>query len=183
MKLTTLVNRVALVAALLGSSVALADKLDAGDLATVAHLHAVDQMEIQMGKLAQKNSSTAGVKAFGDTLVKDHTQNDKDLTALAKKRGASIPKDMPADAEEKQEAKDDMDAMNKLKTLKGAEFDRQFLAAMVGGHERELAKLVAVMGATKDDDLLALEKATQPVMESHASTAAGLQKNEPQAAK
>jgi putative membrane protein len=170
-------QHVVLAFAVLGSTAAVADKkLADGDLTTVAHLHAVNQEEIDMGKLAEKNSSTAGVKSFGDTLVKDHTSNDKDLTAFAKKHGESIPADKPADDVERKEKADDDATMAKLKKLHGAEFDQQFLAAMVGGHERELAKLVAAMGQTKDDDLLAMMKATEPVMAGHAKTAAELQK-------
>src|SRR3569832_2782378 len=63
-------------------------KLTELDTQMIAHQHAVNRTEIAMGKLAQANGSAA-VKKYGATLVKDHTQGDKDITALAKKKGIS----------------------------------------------------------------------------------------------
>src|SRR5215208_3381849 len=54
-----------------------AAKLSDGDMKIVAHLHHVNQMEIDLGKLAQK-SGTASVKSYAETLVSDHQSNDKD---------------------------------------------------------------------------------------------------------
>src|SRR5262245_33402966 len=56
-------------------------KLSDGDTKIVAHLHHVNKMEIDMGKLAEKNG-TPTVKSYAMTLVTDHQSNDKDLTAL-----------------------------------------------------------------------------------------------------
>lgn len=158
-------------------------KLTDSDLTTMGHVHAVNLMEIDMGKLAQKNGTTAGVKAFGATLVKDHTAADKDLAALAKKRGAVIPKDKPADDGEAQQQKDDMAQMTKLKATKGAELERGFLAMMITGHERELAKLDTAIGKTTDDELGGFLRGIKPVIQGHATAARDLQNAAPQASK
>jgi putative membrane protein len=41
-------------------------------------------MEIEVGNLAQTHASSAKVKQFGETLVKDHTKADKEVLDFAK---------------------------------------------------------------------------------------------------
>jgi len=156
-------------------------KLSDSDAKIVAHLHHVNQMEIDLGKAAQK-SGTAGVKTYGQTLVTDHQSSDKDLTSFAKTHKlATIPADKPMTDADKQEDKEMQSQVTKLKSLKGAEFDREFLNMMAAGHDKELAKIDVAMGAATDPDLQSLLKATKPVLQRHADQARDLQKN-PQAA-
>jgi putative membrane protein len=155
-------------------------KLAESDVKIVAHLHHVNQMEIDLGKAAQKSTNPA-VKSYGDTLVKDHQANDKELTAFAKSRKlAVIPAAKPETDADKQDHKAMMEKVAKLKTLKGAEFDREFLSMMATDHDKELAKIDVAIGATTDTDLQSLLKATKPVLQRHADAARDLQSN-PQA--
>lgn len=155
-------------------------KLSDSDAKIVAHLHHVNQMEIDLGKAAQK-SGTAGVKSYGQTLVTDHQSSDKDLTSFAKSHKlATIPADKPMTDADKQEDKDMQARVSKLKSLKGADFDREFLNMMAADHDKELAKIDVAMGAATNPDLQSLLKATKPVLQRHADQARDLQKN-PQA--
>lgn len=156
-----------------------ADKLSDGDMRIVAHLHHVNQMEIDLGKLAQK-TGTAAVKGYAETLVSDHQSADKDLTAFAKQRKATIPVEKPETDADRQDQKDMMTAMAHLKTLKGAEFDKEFLNMMVSGHDKELAKIDVSIGAATDPDLQTMLKSIKPVLQRHSDQAHDLQKS-PQA--
>src|SRR4051794_19501564 len=128
-------------------------KLSDGDAKIVAHLHHVNQMEIDLGKAAQ-NRGTAGVKTFGQTLVTDHQSSDKDLTAFAQSHKlATIPADKPATDTEKQDEKDMQSRATKLKALKGAEFDREFLTMMAADHDKELTRVDTSMSSATDPDL------------------------------
>jgi putative membrane protein len=51
----------------------------------LAKLHASNQKEIAMGKLAEKNGTSKDVIKYGKMLVKDHSAADKKVVALAKK--------------------------------------------------------------------------------------------------
>ena len=156
-------------------------KLSDADMAILSHLHHVNQMEIDLGKLAQ-TKGTAPVKKYGEMLVKDHQQADKDALAFAKKHGtAMIPKEKPATDAEKQEDKDMMDQAAHLKTLKGADFDKDFLTMMVAGHEKELAKIDVAMGQTSDADLKDMLSNVKPVLQRHSDQARDLQKSSPSA--
>jgi putative membrane protein len=157
-------------------------KLSADDAKIISHLHHVNQMEIDLGKAAQQKSTTAAVKSYGQTLVDDHQSADKDLTALAKKHNlAAIPAEKPDSDTDRQDQKDMTTQVVHLKTLKGAEFDKQFLTMMVSGHDKELARIDTSIGAATDPDLQTMLKSIKPVLQRHSDQARDLQKNSPQA--
>jgi len=157
-----------------------AAKLSDGDVKIMAHVHHVNQMEMDMGKLAQK-SGTAAIKSYAETLVNDHQTNDKELTSFAKAHGvAMIPGEKPETDADRQEAKEMTTQVARLKTLKAAEFDKEFLNMMVAGHDKELAKIDVSIGAASDPDLQTMLKSIKPVLQRHSDQAHDLQKN-PQA--
>jgi putative membrane protein len=152
-------------------------KLSDGDVKIIAHLHHVNKMEVDLGKLAQK-SGTSTVKNYGETLERDHQSSNKDLMAFAKQRKlAAIPADKPESEADKQAHKDMMQKMARLKTLKGAEFDKEFLTMMVADHDKELARIDTAISSATDPDLQNMLKTVKPVLQRHADQARDLQNN------
>ncbi len=144
-------------------------KLSQVDMQAIAHQHAVNQLEIDLGKLAQKNG-TAKSKAYGQTLVNDHMKADREITAFAKKHGVTtIPADQAmTDTDKKQQA----DNMSKLRAMKGADFDKEFLNMMVSDHEREVTKAEADIGIVDNKDLANhLRDNVKPMLQKHADNA------------
>lgn len=153
-----------------------AAKLADADVKIMAHQQHVNKMEIDLGKLAQKNGSAA-VKNYAEALEKDHTTANKDLMAFAKQRKlAAIPADKPQTEADKQEHKTMMASVARIKQIKGPEFDREFLTMMVQDHDKELAKIDVAIGNATDPDLQALLKAVKPVLQRHSDQARDLQK-------
>ena len=157
------------------------EKLGDAELQVMGHYHHVNQIEIDLGKLAEKRGSTQAVKDYGKTLVTDHQQNDKDLMAFAKKHGQKIPAEKPITDDDKKAAKDAKAMTDRLHTLKGAEFDREYLQMMVNDHEKELATIDTNVGMVTDSDLAQMVRDVKPVLQRHADAARDLMKNEPQA--
>jgi putative membrane protein len=160
-----------------------AEKITDADLQVMSELHHVNQMEIDMGKLAETKGSTQPVKSYGKMLVTDHTSADKDLTALAKKHGQTIPMFKPTNEADQKDDKDDKDMAAHVKTLKGADFDKDFLSMMVQGHEKVLAKLDTAIGMVTSDELKTAIQNVKPTIQKHADQARDLQKTNPQAMK
>lgn len=156
-------------------------KLKPEELQVVAHYHELNQMEIDINKVAAKKATSQGAKDYANMLVKDHTDNDKSLMALAKKTKQTIPAEKPASDVEKQEKAEDKKMVAKLKTMKGADFETQFLQLMVSGHEKELAKIDANIAKVENAELAEALKATKPVLQHHADEAKSLQTNMPSA--
>ena len=155
-------------------------KLTGDELQIVAHVHNVNQLEIDLGKLAEKHALSAAVKDYGKMLVNDHQQNDKDLNALVKKHDQKIPKETLSDADKTD--KKDMDAaVKRLKGMKGADFDREFINMMVQGHEKELVRADSAVAMIQASDLKTFVNDMKPVLQRHADQARDLQKGNPQA--
>jgi len=155
-------------------------KLSDADAKVISHLHHVNQMEITLAKDAQRQG-TKNVKDYASTLITDHQSADKDLTAFAKAHQlTTIPADKPATDADRQDDKDMTEQMAKLKTLKGADFDKAYLNMMVAGHDKELTKIDVAISATGDPDLKSMLQNIKPVLQRHADQARDLLKN-PQA--
>ncbi len=159
------------------------EKLADMDLQVLAHVHHVNQLEIDLGKMAQKSGSTQAVKSYGQMLERDHKSADKDLLSFAKKQGITIPMDKPKDEADMKDQKDSKEAVAHLKTLKGNDFDTAFLQMMVQDHEKELAKIDTAIGGVQNQDLVTILKDIKPALQKHADQARDLQKTNPQAMK
>jgi hypothetical protein len=90
--------------------------------------------EVQLGKMASEKASNSDVKSFGQMMVKDHTQANNELKQIA----SQLNVQPPAQLDQKHK-----DLSDKLSKLNGAEFDREYINAMVMGHEEVLGKLRA----------------------------------------
>lgn len=157
-----------------------AAKLSDADVKVIAHLHHVNQMEITLAKDAQRQG-TKTVKDYASTLITDHTAVDKDLTAFAKAHQlTTIPADKPTTDADRQDDKDMTQQMARLKTLKGADFDKAYLNMMVSGHDKELTKIDVAISSTSDPDLKSMLQNVKPVLQRHADQARDLMKS-PQA--
>jgi putative membrane protein len=88
--------------------------------------------EVQLGKLAAERGSSADVKSFGQMMVKDHTQAANELKPIA----TELKVQQPTQLDQKHK-----DLADKLSKLHGGEFDREYINAMVMGHDEVLTKL------------------------------------------
>ncbi len=102
------------------------------DRTFVTEMSIAGMAEVQLGELAQQRGEHADVKSFGQMMVKDHTQANNELTAIAKSAGLTPARELD---------QKHRDLMTKLSTLKGEAFDRAYMDAMVSGHEEVLMKL------------------------------------------
>jgi putative membrane protein len=121
--------------------------------------------EVEHGKLAQKNGSSAAVKEFGQRMVADHTKAGAELSAIAKKLGITPPADMG----DKHKAE-----QKKLAALKGDKFDSEYASHMVQAHETavNLFQKQAKSGDAKE--LRDFAGKTLPTLEEHLKMARAL---------
>ena len=98
----------------------------------IAHIaYTAGQIDIAAGKQALAKSKNAKVRAFAEEMVRDHTAvNDKAL-ALVKKLGVT-PEANPTSAGLEKQA---TAARAKLDKLKGAAFDKAYVANEVAYHK------------------------------------------------
>jgi putative membrane protein len=90
MRLHTITALLLLVAPCAGT---LAAQGGLSDDIVLRQIHRANLDEIRMGQLAQRNGSSAQVKQYGATLVRDHQAADQKVVALAKQLRIAFPQE------------------------------------------------------------------------------------------
>jgi len=114
--------------------------------------------EVSAGNMASTKAQSADVKAFAKKMIEDHTKANGELKALATKKGVTLPTDV--NAEQKATA-------DKLSKLSGAEFDKEYVAAMVTDHEKTVALFETEAKSGTDADAKAFAEKTLPTLKMH----------------
>jgi|RhiMethySRZTD1v2_1073278.scaffolds.fasta_scaffold32043_4 putative membrane protein len=89
--------------------------------------------EIQLGHMAAKKAQDAAVKKFAQTMVDDHLKAQQQLADAAYGEGIKWPTQLDEPHRELQK---------RLSNLNAAQFDRDYMKAMVDGH-RDMEKMLA----------------------------------------
>lgn len=133
----------------------------------VSKIHQTNQMEIQLGRLAQRKGSTGSVKRYGLLLERDHRLGDKDAMNVAADENLRVEA-LPMSAE-------DRAAMAKLQALDGRAFDAAFLKAMDEGHKKAIALLDTAQDRTGDPRVDRLVGRLLPILRQHRELSQHLQ--------
>jgi putative membrane protein len=139
----------------------------------IAHIVVTaNQVDIDAGKLAQKQAHSAEVKAFGKQMVTDHSAVNKQAVALVTKLGVK-----PEDNATSQSLKSGGDAnMKKLKGLKGAAFDKAYVDQEVTYHQAVLDAIdKTLIPNAKNAELKALIEKVRPAIDGHLQHAKHMQ--------
>jgi putative membrane protein len=123
-----------------------------------------NQVDADAGAVAQRDAVSADVKAFGKMMVTAHTSVNKQAVALATRLKVT-PQDNPTS----QALKAGGDAnVAHLKTLKGAAFDKTYIAHEVAYHEQVLAAIdTTLIPGAKNEELKALLVKVRPAIAAH----------------
>jgi putative membrane protein len=133
-----------------------------------------DTVDVDYGKLAVKTTKNAEVKAFAETMVRDHTAVNAKATALAKKLGVT-----PEESATSKSLKADGDKMlAKLKAMSGAEFDKAYVDNEVAYHDAVIGVVTkTLIPNTKNAELKSLLESAGPIFTSHLEHAKHLQQS------
>jgi putative membrane protein len=113
-----------------------------GDRNFIADMMAAGDAEVQMGKLAEQRASSPDVKRFAAMMVADHTKAGAALKKVAAENNVH------PDADKHDKYKDEID---KLSKLRGADFDREYMSAMVDSHKDAVNDLEARVDVKRTD--------------------------------
>lgn len=116
---------------MIAQTIAFAQSAAPNDAQIAGIVVAANTVDINAGKLAEKNSKNKDVIAFAKQMVADHTSVNKQATALVKKLKVT-----PEDSDTSKSLKEDGDAnIAKLKGLKGNDFDKAYIDNEVTYHQ------------------------------------------------
>lgn len=119
-------------------------------------------MEVELGQMAQQKAQSQRVKDFGAMMVRDHTQANNELKALAANKNVSVPAAM---TEEHQ------GHVNGMREKTGKDFDKAYMSMMVDDHEKDVSDYSNESNNGSDAEVKAFAAKTLPVLRAHLDSA------------
>ena len=84
---------------------------------------------MQLAALAAQKAQSPEVKRFGECMASDHSMANEQLKKVVSQKDVALPADMDASGKREYE---------KLQKLSGAQFDREYMKAMVSDHQKDI---------------------------------------------
>jgi len=119
--------------------------------------------EIQMAQLAkQKSPGNNQVQNYAQRIIEDHTTANNQITQIVQKKGLTMPKSPPAEAQA---------MMKKMKAMSGAKFAKMYIQDMVKDHTKDIADYENEAKHGYDDDIKTYAVNTLPTLQRHLQLA------------
>lgn len=147
-----------------------ADTPAISDAKFVEEATAAGMAEVEAGKLAASKADGSDVKAFAESMVRDHEKANAELLRIAEEQGfppggskGGTPLSAEQAAAQQQESN--------LSNLSGQEFDREYMAGQVKSHVEAVRLYEAQAAVSEDDRLRAFATQQLPVLRQHLEKA------------
>ena len=139
----------------------------------LAILHAGNQREIELGRLALERSSSADTRAYAQELIQEHERADARVRELAAEKGYDLPELAMVDRMlvREDDAREPQASRERLSALQGQAFDDAFRARMTERHAELLRIMRDTAPTIEDDEVLALIEDLIPTIEEHETAA------------
>ncbi len=118
--------------------------------------------EVELGRMATQRAGDSSVREFGARMVADHSRANSELKSIAAQKGIQLPADM--NSEQKSE-------IDKLSKMSGAEFDKEYMSAMVTDHETDVKDFETQSKDGTDAEIKAFAAKTLPTLQQHLQMA------------
>jgi putative membrane protein len=158
----------------LASTAAFAQGAAPNDAQIAGIVVTANTVDIDAGKLAQKQSKNKDVQQFAKQMVTDHTGVNKQATALVKKL-----KVKPADSDTSKSLKQGGEQnISKLKGLKGKDFDKAYIDNEVTYHQAVIDALdKTLIPSAQNAELKDTLVKVRPAFVAHLDHAKSLQQS------
>jgi putative membrane protein len=120
------------------------------------------KMEVELGQYASRHALSPDVKKFGERMANDHSRVNAQLEKIAERESIELPAEPNAKHAE---------TVQRLTSLKGAEFDRAYMKAMVEDHEEDVAKFRDVASSAESKQVKEFAQKTLPTLQEHLKMA------------
>jgi putative membrane protein len=114
--------------------------------------------EVEMAKLAVQKSQNAEVKKFAQMMIADHTKANNELKVIAAKQKKELPKEI---------GPRNRSTIDELNRLSGADFDKEYVQAMVDDHETDVQLFEDQSKSDDDQAAKAFAAKTLPTLQKH----------------
>ena len=121
-------------------------------------------LEVELGRLASTKTANTDVQEFASRMVTDHSKGNAELTGIASAKSLMLP------TQEQVKAKH-QELIAKLQKLEGAAFDREYMAAMVKDHDKDVSLFEKQVKNGRDAALQEFARTTLPTLREHQKMA------------
>lgn len=121
--------------------------------------------QLQLGKLAAKNSQNLAVRNLGRRLVSEHSEIERDLGRLCARKGIAPEADLELASQT---------SLEKLAGLFGSDFDRAFKETVIKHHETTIESFEKQRSQGTDPELKAFTERHLPRLCEHLTAARAL---------
>ena len=125
--------------------------------------------EVNLSELAARYTRNPRVVEFARLMIADHAQANRELIALANRKGIGLPEKM----DEKHQK-----LWEKLAKMKGDEFDHAYMEGMLKDHEEVVQLFETESKEGKDEVFKGWATRTLPTLKKHLEMARDLSKKE-----
>lgn len=122
--------------------------------------------EIQLSTLALTRTQNPEVRALAQQIITDHLSVTETVKPLAEKKSVKLPLELNSARKS---------LLDKLTKMSGAEFDREYVKAMVEDHEKDVKAFQGQSQAGTDAEIKDFASKTLPKLEMHLAMARELQ--------
>jgi putative membrane protein len=131
----------------------------------VTQATAADLAEISLGRLAAERASSPEVRQFGQRIVQDHSKTSMELLQIADRKGMRPSAQMDQTHQQ---------ALQKLASQSGRDFDQAFTKQMQSDHEAAVKLYKQASKDCRDQDLKQFASKTLPHIEEHLKMIRGM---------
>src|SRR3954470_22853071 len=132
------------------------------DLPFLREAAGANLMEVTLGRVAQSRGSDTRVRDFGGRMVTDHTNLQQKLTTFTSTYGIGFTPGLST-----QQQQD----VNRLQSLSGSQFDREYITMMVQDHQKDINKFENQSRNADSPRVRELAMQSLPVLQQHLSLA------------
>lgn len=128
----------------------------------VTETAAAGMFEVEAGKLASQQATTADVKNFAQKMVNDHTAANNELMQMASSLNIAVPQSLPEDQRER---------LDKLREKQGLDFDKEYMNMMDDDHRKSVNRFENAAEDAESADLKNWASQKLPTLREHHQTA------------
>ena len=115
-------------------------------------------LEVKLGEVAEKQGAHPDVKRFGRRMVDDHSKVNRELMALAEKKGIDIPKSLKPEHQQ---------IYDHLSRLSGLDFDKSYMSYMVKDHREDIEAFEKEAKQGHDGEIKMFASKTLSTLQEH----------------
>ena len=132
------------------------------DIVFLQQLSIGGRAEVELGKLADERTSVASIDQFGKHMVKEHTEANRKLAALARSARVELPPDLDAEH---------VAARGELSALKGSTFDLRYVDSQIKDHQKAVQLLIHEIASGQHGGVRQFAAETLPTVMEHLEMA------------